>query len=124
MKNDMTSSSVIPIIIGTGLTGLAISKMLSAEKIAHVLIGDAPTITPPKIGEGVEILGVYLLEKYFSEFRKYFYPKKEITYYADSAIWHTYLCGLSENDLIGQNPILKPRLKTDGFIHLDRVHFD
>jgi threonine dehydrogenase-like Zn-dependent dehydrogenase len=59
MVLNQTSSdgqNTYPVVLGAGLTGLAISLALSAAGIKHVLIGDRPTEIP-RLGESLNAEG-------------------------------------------------------------------
>lgn len=71
---------VQPIIIGSGLTGLTISRTLSQAHIPHILIGGPPN-TLPRLGESLNLEGTLGLLELFPEFSQYFFSKKVVTAY-------------------------------------------
>lgn len=55
----MTDLHQTPVIIGSGISGLMVSHMLSRENIPHVLIADErPSETEPRLGESCNLHGV------------------------------------------------------------------
>lgn len=64
-----------PVIIGTGLTGLAISYKLSKEGVDHVLLGKPPA-DDYHFGESLDGNGTFRFLDLFPEFLEYAYPKR------------------------------------------------
>src|SRR5947209_3493390 len=58
LRNPVSSDrpTAHPVILGAGLTGLAISRALSAAGITHMLVGDRPAETP-RLGESLNAEG-------------------------------------------------------------------
>jgi cation diffusion facilitator CzcD-associated flavoprotein CzcO len=76
----MTSSERMPVIVGSGLTGMAISRTLSRASVPHVLVGGPPGDTP-RLGESLNMEGTFGLQELFPEFSRFFYPKRVVTGY-------------------------------------------
>jgi flavin-dependent dehydrogenase len=64
-----------PIILGAGLTGMAISRALSAARITHVLVGDRPN-EKPRLGESLNPEGSLEIVRQFPEFTRFLFDKK------------------------------------------------
>ena len=62
------------VIIGSGVTGMAISKSLSAQEIEHVLIGPPPNDSP-KLGESINPEGSTELMNQYGDYRECFFDK-------------------------------------------------
>ena len=56
----VTKGMPLPVVIGSGLTGLSISRSLSCASIDHVLIGRRPD-SSPRLGESMNLEGTLLL---------------------------------------------------------------
>lgn len=70
----------IPVVIGSGLTGLSISHSLSRAAIEHVLIGRRPDMSP-RLGESLNLEGTLLLREMFPQLERFFFPKRQVLGY-------------------------------------------
>lgn len=117
-----------PLIIGTGIAGLAISQQLTQYKIKHILVGKPIQIQRPKLGESVEMLGCLLLVKMFPHLKKHFYPKLGINYYLAKSTCHfdfNRCFKIPEIiDLMKHTKYPVKFLDRYGLIHIDRALFD
>jgi hypothetical protein len=77
-----------PVIIGTSISGMAISKNLSDNKIEHILIGEPVKEKRPILGESVEMFGTKIITELFPNQEKHFYPKLGINYHLDKSTCH------------------------------------
>ncbi len=116
----MEGKQDIPVIIGSGLSGMAISDWLTKAKIAHMMIGGEPNRLP-RLGESIDPAGTLILLRYYPEFERYYFRKK----------WISVLLGeYATSCNFGQNFGRVVGLKMLGFtsppefIHVDRVGFD
>ena len=82
----MLSEKSIPVIIGTGIIGMAISRTLSAKNIRHFAIGSPPNPNTPKLGESINGEGSLDLQQLFPEFSQYYFPKKNIIFYVGKLV--------------------------------------
>lgn len=110
----------LPVIIGSGLSGMAISDVLSQHKISHIMLG-APPNDLPRLGESIDPAGTLELLRYYPQYDKLYYKKSWITVflgdYATSCNFNQDLVRIVGLPLIGfRSP---PQ-----FIHVDRVAFD
>ncbi len=111
-----------PVIIGCGLTGMAISRALSRKRIDHVLVGDPPKPTI-QLGESLNLEGSLDLEAFFPELSEYFHPKAAVVaHVGEEAI----SCDL---ELARRRPArifyrLLGYRPPEGFLHVDRLGFD
>jgi len=116
MENDQG----LPVIIGSGLSGMAISDWLTRAGIAHVMLG-APPNDLPRLGESIDPAGTLALLRYYPEFDQYYYRKAWIS---------VFLGDFATSCNFGQNIGRVLGLKMLGFtsppefIHVDRVGFD
>jgi flavin-dependent dehydrogenase len=125
----------LPVIIGAGITGMAISARLSQAKIHHVVVGTPPPNRAPKLGESMEMLSSVLLDEMFPDLHEHFVAKRAIFFYTYKAVMGANLnlarslhprvdivsIGGVSAFLLGLVGYRRPRL---GAIHLDRSGFD
>lgn len=128
-------SEPLPVIIGAGLTGLAISARLSQSKIHHVIVGTPPPNRAPKLGESMEMLSSILLDEMFPDLHEHFVTKRGIFFYSYKAVMganfnlsrrlHPQVdlvsIGGASAFLLGLVGYRRPQL---GAIHVDRIGFD
>lgn len=69
----------VPVVVGTGLTGCALSRSLSRAGIPHLLVGPAPAGEGPRIGESLNLEGSLDLVDYFPELSSYYLAKTAVT---------------------------------------------
>ena len=76
----------LPVILGGGLTGLAISRQLSAAGIVHVLVC-APPGDRPRLGESLNAEGSLEAQRQFPEFARFFHDKQRVAlFYGDDTV--------------------------------------
>lgn len=116
----MESKDYKPVIIGAGLSGMAISDWLTRAKIDHIMIGAEPT-TLPRLGESIDPAGTLELLKYYPEYDEYYYRKAWISVFLGN---YATTCDFSQNfnRLVGLK--LLGFDSPQEFIHVDRVGFD
>lgn len=78
----------MPVIIGTSISGMGVSKKLSNQKIPHILIGDIVQSKRPTLGESIEIFGTRVLTDLFPNQHKYYHAKLGINYHLENTICH------------------------------------
>jgi flavin-dependent dehydrogenase len=109
-----------PIILGAGLTGLAVSRALSAAGITHVLVGDRPAETP-RLGESLNAEGSLEILRGFPEFARFFHRKQRLAlFFGGHALAYDSLqfaAGHAYYPLLGFPSTVQ-------LLHLDRVGFD
>ncbi|CAM2067525.1 Carrier domain-containing protein [Sulfidibacter corallicola] len=116
----------IPVIIGTGITGLLISRALSKAQIHHVMLGDPMIGDTPKLGESMnESASIDFLQE-FSEFQEYFFDKKEINFYSGNMVALLNLRGKKGHAFYDTYERLgfNPQTEYASMIHIDRLGFD
>lgn len=116
----------IPVIIGTGITGLMISRALTKAQIHHVMVGDPMIGDTPKLGESMnESASIDLLQE-FSEFKEYFFDKKEINFYSGNLVALLNLRGKKGHAFYDTYERLgfNPQTEYASMIHIDRLGFD
>src|SRR5690348_16767788 len=76
----------LPVVLGAGITGMAISAKLSEAKTHHVVVGAPPPNRPPKLGESMEVLSSVLLDEMFPDLHEHFVSKKAVFFYTHGAV--------------------------------------
>ena len=116
----MNSEENLPVIIGSGLSGMAISDWLTRSKMDHILIGAEPNDLP-RLGESIDPAGTLEILRYYPEYNEFFFRKKWISVYLGE---YATTCNFGQNfnrqiglRLLGFN-------SPPEFIHVDRVGFD
>jgi flavin-dependent dehydrogenase len=116
----MTATENIPVIIGSGLSGMVVSNSLAQAAIPHVLIGDPPN-DRPRLGESIDPAGTLELLELYPEFDRFYFKKRWITVFVGD-----YATACSFRQSVGRSVGL--RMMGFGspseFIHVDRVGFD
>lgn len=109
-----------PVILGAGLTGMAISRALSAAGITHVLVGDRPTETP-RLGESLNAEGSLEIARQFPELARFFFHKQQQALFFDGHALSfdsiQYAAGRAYYPLLGYPSTVQ-------LLHVDRVGFD
>ena len=109
-----------PVILGTGLSGLAVSRALSAAGIEHVLIGDPPGETP-RLGESLNAEGSLEIAQQFPALARYFFDKRRVAlFFGEHALAFESIqaCAAPAYYALFGYPLTVPLL------HVDRVGFD
>ena len=112
----------IPVVIGSGLTGLSISRSLSSASIDHVLIGRRPDDSP-RLGESMNLEGTLLLWEMFPELERFFFPKSQVLGYLAG---HEVVCDFD----VGRRRVSRAVFRAMGFtpaeefLQVDRLGFD
>ena len=109
-----------PVILGTGLTGLAISRALAAASIQHVLVGTQPSETP-RLGESLNAEGSLELIRQFPDLEQFTFMKQQLSLFFDG-----YLAAF---DLVRTSPerAFYPLLGLPArvpFLHVDHFYLD
>lgn len=109
-----------PVIIGAGLSGMAISDWLSQARIHHTMLGVPPNDVP-RLGESVDPAGTLALLRFYPEFNRFYYHKRWISVFLGD---YATSCNFGQN--IGRVVGLKMMgfSSPSEFIHLDRIGFD
>ena len=116
----MDNNQGLPIIIGSGLSGMAISDWLTRAEIEHIMLGVPPNDLP-RLGESIDPAGTLALLRYYPEFDQYYYRKAWISVFLGD---YATSCNFGQN--FGRVVGLKMLGFTSPpeFIHVDRVGFD
>ncbi len=107
-----------PVIIGTGLAGLAVSRSLSRAGVRHVLVGQPPG-SLPCLGESLNLEGTLGFQGGFSDLSGFFSAKKYAVAYLND---HAFSCPFDFSV-----PLLYRLLGYDSpasLLHIDRLSFD
>jgi flavin-dependent dehydrogenase len=109
-----------PVILGAGLSGLAVSRALSAAGTTHVLVGDRPSLTP-RLGESLNAEGSLEILRGFPEFSRFFHRKQRLAlFFGGHALSYDSLqfaAGHAYYPLLGFPSTVQ-------LLHVDRVGFD
>ena len=112
----------LPVVIGSGLTGLSISHCLSRASIDHVVIGRRPEMSL-RLGESLNLEGTLLLLEMFPALSRYFFPKRDaLGYFGDYEV----VCDFE----VSQRAVSRAIFRTLGYapatelLQVDRIGFD
>jgi flavin-dependent dehydrogenase len=122
MRRAAEERSELPVVIGSGLTGLSISHCLSRAAIDHLLIGRRPDLAP-RLGESLNLEGTLLLREMFPELSRFFYPKRDaLGFFGDYEV----LCDFE----VSQRAVSRAIFRSLGyaaateFLQVERIGFD
>ena len=114
----------VPIILGTGISGLAISRHLSNKNIDHILLGPEPH-SFPRLGESLDYTATVELDRYFADLSNCYYSKTSVDFFTQSSQFH---CSTRINRFFPIVPtffwkVLGVAAPTR-FHHIDRIKFE
>ncbi len=120
----MSTLPCLPVIVGTGLTGCAISRSLSRAGIRHLLVGPVASGPGTRLGESLNLEASLDISAYFPELKAAFFAKSEVVAHVGD---NEVRCDL--NMRRGQASAVFYRLlgyrePPDAFLHIDRDGFD
>ncbi|MBE9171175.1 hypothetical protein IQ238_27930 [Pleurocapsales cyanobacterium LEGE 06147] len=113
----------MPLVIGSGVSGLAVSRRLSQCQISHYLIGEPLRTSRPQLGESMDPVCSLEMWKKWGNFHQTFYQKDKAIFYTDG--WVT-TCPFN----FAENPQISLffrilRLNSEySLLHVDRAKFD
>jgi flavin-dependent dehydrogenase len=112
----------IPVVIGSGLTGLSISHSLSRAAIDHVLIGRRPDMSP-RLGESMNLEGTLLLWEMFPQLSRFFFPKAQVLGYLAG---HEVVCDFDVGKRFVSRLVFRAMgyAPAEEFLQVDRLGFD
>ena len=112
----------IPVVVGSGLTGLSISHSLSRASIDHVLIGRRPDMSP-RLGESMNLEGTLLLWEMFPQLSRFFFPKAQVLGYLGE---HEVVCDFDVGKRLISRLIFRAMgyAPAEEFLQVDRLGFD
>jgi flavin-dependent dehydrogenase len=118
----MAGTEQRPVIVGSGLTGMAISRTLTRAAVPHVMVGGPPGDTP-RLGESLNMEGTFGLLELFPEFSRYFFPKRVVTGYLGD---FSLTCNFQLDRSPGAHVIYRAlgRRPVPEFLQFDRMGFD
>jgi flavin-dependent dehydrogenase len=122
MPQAVATREGMPVVIGSGLTGLSISHCLSRASIDHLLIGRQPEKTL-RLGESLNLDGTLLLWEMFPQLSRFFFPKHDaVGYFGDYEVTCEFDVGVrSVSRAIFRSLGYAPATE---FLQVDRVGFD
>ena len=122
MPNIVDAQRQLPVVIGSGLTGLSISHCLSRAAIDHVVIGRRPELSL-RLGESLNLEGTLLILEMFPELSRFFFPKRDaLGYFGDYEV----VCDFE----VSQRAVSRAIFRTLGYapatelLQVDRIGFD
>jgi flavin-dependent dehydrogenase len=122
MAHLVDAQAQLPVVIGSGLTGLSISHYLSRASIDHVVIGRRPD-NSPRLGESLNLEGTLLLQEAFPELARFFFPKRDARGFFGG---YEVLCDFE----VSQRAVSRAIFRSLGyapateFLQMDRLGFD
>jgi flavin-dependent dehydrogenase len=119
MEDGMKSSRSRPVIIGSGLSGLLISRSLSRAKMPHLLLGGPPD-SSPRLGESLSLEASVFIFDFLSEFLPYCLSKKLVVGFFGE---HVFSCDLEIGKARWPFRLLGYQSPTALF-HVDRIGLD
>lgn len=118
------SAPRVPVIVGTGLTGCAISRSLARAGVPHLLIGPAPAGEGPRIGESLNLEGSLDLVDYFPELSSYYLAKTAVTAHVGDTVVRCDLNMQRGRASAAFYAALGYPHPPDAFLHVERRGFD
>jgi flavin-dependent dehydrogenase len=116
----MLAAAAAPVILGTGLTGLAISRTLSHAGIRHVLVGAQPADTP-RLGESLNAEGSLEIARQFPDLTRFFYAKERLALFTDGHALAFDSIQLEGAPAFYRHFHYPPTVR---LLHVDRIGFD
>ncbi len=116
----MATNDDIPIIVGAGLTGVAISHYLSQARMPHLLLGAVPG-DQPRLGESIDPAGTVALLEFFPEYAEFYFPKRYVSVYSGK---YASICDFKANRMRSLGLRMLGFRSGDEFVHVDRIGFD
>ena len=122
MGHTVAQEDGVPVVIGSGLTGLSISHSLSRASIDHVLLGHRPDDSP-RLGESMNLEGTLLLWEMFPELSRFFFPKREVLGYLGD---YQVVCDFDVARRAASRAIFRTLgyAPASEFLQVDRIGFD
>jgi len=122
MPHAVAEHARVPVVIGSGLTGLSISHCLSRASVDHLLIGRQPELSP-RLGESLNLDGTLLLWEMFPQLSRFFFPKRDaIGYFGDYEVQCEFDVGVrAVSRAIFRSLGYAPAAE---FLQVDRIGFD
>jgi flavin-dependent dehydrogenase len=113
----------MPIVIGSGVSGLAVSRRLSQCQIPHYLIGEPLSVNRPKLGESMDPVCSLEMRKKWGNFKRSFYQKDKAIFYTDGWVT-TCPFNFAENLRISLFLRFLRLIPATSLLHVDRAEFD
>lgn len=115
-------SGRLPVILGSGLTGMSISTTLARAGVDHVMVGGPPG-TLPRLGESLNLEGTLLLREMYPELSSFFFPKKVVLGYLAG---HRLTCDFDVAERVVSRAVFRALgyRAVSEFLQFDRLGFD
>jgi flavin-dependent dehydrogenase len=112
----------MPLIIGSGLSGMMVSDALAQDRVEHLLIGGPPNLLP-RPGESLNLEGTIGLWELFADHAQHYFTKRLVVGYLDDYVLSCDFNVARQTkarwlfNLLGYTA-------PQGFLHLDRIGLD
>lgn len=112
----------LPTIVGSGLTGLFVSRALSRAAVPHVLVGGAPP-RAPRLGESLNLEGTLGALEAIPELAWCFAPKREVLGFVGD---HVLRCDFALGRRLAARALFRAlgHAAPDVLLNVDRVELD
>ena len=114
----------LPVIVGTGLTGCAISRALSRAGIDHLLVGPPPDPEGPRLGESLNLEGSLDILDYFPELQAAYTAKSAVTSHLGDIEVRCDLNMQRSRTSAAFYAAIGYKRPPEAFLHVDRRGFD
>ncbi|MCA9657205.1 MAG: hypothetical protein KC486_02580, partial [Myxococcales bacterium] len=114
----------LPVIVGTGLTGCAISRSLARAGIRHLLVGPPVEGEGSRLGESLNLEGSLDFVDYFPEFKEAYLAKTAVTAHVGERAVRCDLNMQRGRMSSAFYAALGYREPPDAFLHVDRAQVD
>jgi flavin-dependent dehydrogenase len=114
----------LPVIVGTGLTGCAISRSLARAGIRHLLVGPPVDGEGSRLGESLNLEGSLDFIDYFPEFKAAYLAKTAVTAHVGERAIRCDLNMQRGRMSSAFYAALGYREPPDAFLHVDRAQVD
>ena len=109
----------LPVIMGSGIGGMLISRQLSRKNIPHIMLGSKELSDSPRLGESLTEACTIEFTRDFKDYQQYFFRKDMTPFYMGDIVaglrfdFFGSFAGLFLDEDVPQT-----------FIHVDRIGFD
>lgn len=119
---DKLDQDKIPIVVGSGISGMLISKKLSSMKINHIILGDKKNGDSPILGESMNEVTSLELREFYPEYADCLFNKRSVTGFCKDKVFANdfteFFLGALYKSFNCKN------LENNSLIHIDRHNFD
>ncbi|WP_444996463.1 phosphopantetheine-binding protein [Aliikangiella sp. IMCC44359] len=109
----------LPVIIGSGIGGMLISRQLSRKNIRHIMLGSKQLSDSPRLGESMTEACTIEFTRDFKDYKQYFFRKDMTPFYMGDIV-----AGLRFDFFGTFASLFLDEDVPQTFIHVDRIGFD